>query len=147
MFGLWWIFIGAISCGVLTFVINIITNTIGNRRNGCAGLYPDEWVCGWVTLIAATVVDLAIFLPICIFLPIEAHKKVIKYRYDYEMVQEVVLNGKDLENIKITEKILEYNNWLSEARADKETWGNWSIYYKEDLDSLKPIVVSRNNNE
>ena len=141
MFGLWWIFIGIISCGVLTLIINIITNTIENRRNGFNRLYPDEWDWGWGTLAVAAVIALGVFLPVCIFLPIKAHEEVIKYKYDYEMVQEVVLNGKDLENIKITEKILEYNNWFSEAKADKETWGNWSKYYDEDLYSLKPIVL------
>lgn len=139
--------IGIISCGVLTLIINIVTNTIENRKNGYNGLFPDEWDWGWGILGITAAVALVIFLPLCIFLPIKAHAEVVKYKYDYEMVQEVVLNGKDLENIKITEKILEYNNWLSEAKADKETWGSWSIYYKEDLDSLKPIVILRNNNE
>lgn len=141
MFGLWWIFIGLICCGVLALIVNIVADTLKYVFD------PSDWDWGWASLICTTVVDLIILLPLCIILPIKAHEKVIKYRYDYEMVQEVVLNGKDLENIKITEKILEYNNWLSEAKADKETWGNLSIYYKEDLDSLKPIVVSRNNNE
>lgn len=141
MFGLWWIFIGLICCGVLALFINIIVNTLKYYFD------PSDWDWGWGALAAAAVVALGVLLPLCIFLPIKAHEKVIKYKYDYEMVQEVVLNGKDLENITITEKILEYNNWLSEAKADKETWGNWSIYYKEDLDSLRPIVVSRNNNK
>ena len=141
MYGLWWIFIGIISCGVLVLVINIIVDTLKYYFD------PSDWDWGWGILAVATVIALVIFLPLCIFLPIKAHEEVIKYKYDYKMVQEVVLNGKDLENIKITEKILEYNDWLSEVKADKETWGNWSIYYKEDLDSLKPIVVSRNNNE
>lgn len=146
MFGLWWIFIGLIVVGVIVLMINIIVNTIINRKKGWSSVYPNEWEWGWATLIICGIVSLCIFLPLCIFEPKKAHEKVIKYKYDYEMVQEVVLNGKDLENIKITETILNYNNWLSKAKADKETWGNWSVYYKEDLDSLKPIVIVRNNN-
>ena len=139
MYGLWWIFIGIISCGALVLIINIIVDTVEY------GFDPVDWDWGWTSFIVSAIVDLGIVLPLCILLPIQAHKEVIKYTYDYEMVQEVVLNGKDLENIKITETILNYNNWLSEAKADKETWDSWSVYYKEDLDSLKPIVVSRNN--
>lgn len=147
MFGLWWIFIGLIVIGVVTLVTNAIINTVWNHKNNHRGLYPDEWEWGWGIFGGFVISALLILLPFCLLTPKCAHREVVKYSYDYEMVQEVILNGKDLENIRITETILNYNNWLSEAKADKETWRNWSKYYKEDLDSLKPIVIKRNKGE
>lgn len=136
MFGYWWIFIGVIIAGIVVVLICAASRADYNKYLLAGCIF---WFCVGIALLG--------FLPLCILLPKRAHKEVAKYKYDYEMVQEVILNGTDLENIKITETVLDYNNWLSEAKADKETWGNWSVYYKEDLDSLNPIVIRRNDSK
>lgn len=137
MFGLWWIFIGLIAAGVITLGINILVELI---RYGKDNLDPDNWGVGWMTLIATGLSALIIFLPVCIFVPLGAKQEVMKYKKDYEMIQEVIKNGSEYNNIAISQTLIEYNTWLSSAKADKELWGNWSEYVYEDLNSLEYIV-------
>lgn len=39
----------------------------------------------------------------------------------------------EIERAGIVNKMLEYNEWLAEARASQKLWGNWSSYYLFDL--------------
>lgn len=39
----------------------------------------------------------------------------------------------DIERAGVVNKMLEYNEWLADARASQKLWGNWSSYYNFDL--------------
>ena len=45
----------------------------------------------------------------------------------------------EMERAGIVNKMLEYNEWLAEARASQKLWGNWSSYYNFDLPN--PILL------
>ena len=45
----------------------------------------------------------------------------------------------ELENIKLTETIIEMNHWLVEAKAGKKTYGYFSRYYFLNVEDLEPI--------
>lgn len=136
MFGLWWIFIGFIATGVIALGINILVEVI---KYGKDNLDPDDWIVGWGTLIVTVSVALIVFLPACILVPFSAKQEVMKYRNNYEMIQQVIESGTEYDNIAISQTLIEYNAWLSGAKADKQMWGNWSEYVYEDLDSLTYI--------
>ena len=140
MFGLWWIFIGIIALGLIVLGINILVDRIKYNSTEPEGW----WEYGFPTLIATAALDIIIFLPLCIFVPISAKQEVKEYRMNYEMIQEVIESGSDYDNIAISQTIIEYNTWLTKAKTDKEMWDTWSPYVYEDLDSLD-YVMPRNN--
>ena len=39
----------------------------------------------------------------------------------------------EIERAGVVNKMLEYNEWLADARASQKLWGNWSSYYNFDL--------------
>jgi hypothetical protein len=45
----------------------------------------------------------------------------------------------EMERAGIVNKILEYNEWLADARASQRLWGNWSSYY--NLDLPEPLLL------
>lgn len=45
----------------------------------------------------------------------------------------------EMERAGIVNKILEYNEWLADARASQKLWGNWSSYY--NLDLPEPLLL------
>ena len=46
----------------------------------------------------------------------------------------------EMERAGIVNKMLEYNEWLADARASQKLWGNWSSYYNFDLP--EPLLLS-----
>jgi hypothetical protein len=45
----------------------------------------------------------------------------------------------EIERAGIVNKMLEYNEWLAEARASQKLWGNWSSYYNFNLP--EPLLI------
>jgi hypothetical protein len=45
----------------------------------------------------------------------------------------------EMERAGVVNKILEYNEWLADARASQRLWGNWSSYY--NLDLPEPLLL------
>lgn len=68
---------------------------------------------------------------------------IIEFEHQKEMIEQTVENGTDLENIAITQTIIEYNQWLAEAKASKEIYGIFSLYYGTDVDNMQPITIKR----
>ena len=54
---------------------------------------------------------------------------------EFAVIAEEVLasSTNEIERAGIVNKMLEYNEWLAEARASQKLWGNWSSYYNFDL--------------
>lgn len=92
-------------------------------------------IVGTICLIAA-----AIVIGLAIMLPIGAMKEVA-YWQEFKPMAENIINGSDsYQSIGITDKVIEYNTWLAEARSSQEIWKNWSMYYNVDLSGLEYIV-------
>lgn len=56
-----------------------------------------------------------------------------------DVFEQVYVAENELENIKLTEKIIEMNQWLVEAKASKKTYGCFSRYYYLNVEDLEPI--------
>jgi hypothetical protein len=39
--------------------------------------------------------------------------------------------------------IIEYNQWLAEAKTNKKMYGIFSFYYGTDVDNMQPITIKR----
>ena len=54
---------------------------------------------------------------------------------EFTIIAEEVMTSStnEIERAGIVNKMLEYNEWLAEARASQKVWGNWSSYYNFDL--------------
>ena len=130
MFGLWYI---AICLAVIALVLGILMI-----------VYRDDWdvdyyIAGFIITCLVSVA----FVTLSITLPIKGKQEVEYFRHQSEYVATAVENGSDLENIAITQTIIEQNEWLANAKADLAVWGTWSIYYGTDLEELEPIVVRK----
>lgn len=56
-----------------------------------------------------------------------------------DVFEQVYVAENELENIKLTETIIEMNQWLVEAKASKKTYGRFSRYYYLNVEDLEPI--------
>lgn len=100
-----------------------------------------DWI-GWCTAIAAGFISFVLLL-CSIFCPLTARREANYFMAQKEYVELAVENGKNLENIAITQTIIDQNKWLANAKASKATYGCFSKYHGVDLDSLEPIVINR----
>lgn len=83
-------------------------------------------------------------LAVCMAIGAAVGLKSATYEYEkfvntQQVFEQVYKEENELENIKLTEEILEMNQWLIEAKASKSTYGCFSTYYYVDLDELEPI--------
>ena len=56
-----------------------------------------------------------------------------------DVFEQVYVAENELENIKLTETIIEMNQWLVKAKASKKTYGCFSRYYFLNVEDLEPI--------
>lgn len=75
--------------------------------------------------------------------PVCAKREVSEYKYNKEYVEQTILNGEKLENISITQIIIEKNQWLAKAKSSAELYGCFSSYYGLGVEELEPIVIRR----
>lgn len=97
--------------------------------------------CGIITTIMGAIVLIALLMLLA--KGIKTKAEIIEFEHQKEMIEQTVENGTDLENIAITQTIIEYNQWLAEAKASKEIYGIFSFYYGTDIDNMQPITIKR----
>ena len=96
------------------------------------------WVAPLILFFGAVIVGLVVLGFGC------ANKKQIEeFKYQKEIIEEAVENGTDLENISITQTIIEQNSWLVQAKADVDAFGIASFYYGLGVEDLEPIKIKR----
>lgn len=98
--------------------------------------------CSIIVAVVSFILMLLFFI-FGILLPIDAKKCVVQFEYTREIVQEAYENGTELDNVAITNKIIEANEWLASAKADKKSLGIFSQYYNIDLDNIEPITINK----
>ena len=96
------------------------------------------YIIGWLAIIATI-----ILIFVAIFIPMEAAREVTYWSEFAPMVENTMLNSDSLQDIGITEKIIEYNSWLAEARSSQEVYKNFSAYYGIDLSALEYIKIGQ----
>lgn len=83
------------------------------------------------------------FLLICIFFPLSVQKEMNYFIAQKEYVEMAIKNGSELENVAITQIVIEQNQWLANAKASVQAYGAWSSYYGIDFSKLSPIEIKR----
>lgn len=68
-----------------------------------------------------------------------AERKYAEFVATQEVFEQVYEAENELENIKLTEDLIEMNQWLIQAKASKQTYGIFSRYYDLDVENLQPI--------
>ena len=96
------------------------------------------YIIGTLTCIAAVILLLC-----AIFIPIDAAEQVVYWTKFVPMVENLIDNSTGYQDVGITNKIVEYNSWLTKARTSQEFYGNWSSYYGIDLSQLEYIKIGQ----
>lgn len=103
--------------------------------------YP-EWVYRLITI--PTVLGNIMLVAFLIACPIIEARTRVQYNELLEtsqMIERVIDNGEDLENIGITQTIIDYNKNIARIKASKKSWGYWSPWYKYDVEKLQYVRV------
>ena len=130
MYNLWWITI-ALTVVVVTGIFLCI--------------FTDEILQGIGAIITLLFgIALLVVFIISIANPIIAKNEYNEFIETRTMVEQVYSGDyTELENAGLNNEIIEVNKWLAKAKASKKQWGNWSMYYALDLDSLDYIVLKK----
>lgn len=137
MYGLWWIVIGSAILMIIGIILWIL-------NNDCVWEFLFGLGVCLTVIFALVIIVLVLF---AIFIPITAQQQYQEYIIQKEYVQEAYENGTEYDNIAITQTIIEMNTWLAQAKASKQTYGNWSMYYNVDIENLAPISLSRQEDD
>jgi hypothetical protein len=75
-----------------------------------------------------------VFLMWSICDPLSIRTELAEWEEFTAIAEEVMASStNEIERAGIVNKMLEYNEWLADARASQKLWGNWSSYYLFDL--------------
>ena len=85
-------------------------------------------------IFAILCIAVLIFLTWSIADPIHVRTELAEWK-EFTIIAEEVMTSStnEIERAGIVNKMLEYNEWLADARASQKLWGNWSSYYNFDL--------------
>ena len=75
-----------------------------------------------------------IFLLVSIINPLCVRTELAEWEEFTTIAEEIMASStNEIERAGVVNKMLEYNEWLADARASQKLWGNWSSYYNFDL--------------
>ena len=112
------------------------------KRMKCWDKLNDNY---FVFYIVGTIACIAtvILLFCAIFNPIRATEEVAYWSEFAPMVENLIEDSNGYQDVGITNKVIDYNSWLAQARSSQEIYGNWSSYYGIDLSQLKYIKIGQ----
>lgn len=85
-------------------------------------------------ILAIICIALFVFLILGICEPLCVRAELAEWEEFITIAEEVIASStNEIERAGIVNKMLEYNEWLADARASQKLWGNWSSYYNFDL--------------
>ena len=153
MYGVWYIFFGFIAITIISLVWLIVAKSLENYyyskrksyfdKNYAKSVKWEEVATHFIYIAVATGVISLFVLTICIGTPIGAKKETKTFEYQKEFVEIAIEDGNELENIAITQTIIEQNQWLSNAKASLNTYGCFSKYWGQGIENLEPIKIER----
>jgi hypothetical protein len=124
-----WIFI-FIGLAILSVVGIVVSNKC----------WHTDWA-DWLMLLSGIALVAAIlFGGVSIAFRFVAKAEIVQFEETREVVIVSVGNGTNLENVGITQTVIDSNKWLTGAKASAKTLGLWSIYYGlgvEDMEYIK----------
>lgn len=129
MYGFWYLVIAVAFLGLIGLVIMFATQDMESE----APFYMGATFC------SIGIVCLLIFIPLSIVNPIQAKKEIQTFYEQKQIIEEVIDTSEDLDNVSLTQTIIEMNKWLSEAKASIKTYGCFSKYWNKDVESIEPI--------
>lgn len=103
----------------------------------------EKWFLGFMTTFLISAATWFVLLLVSIFAPMGARKEVSYFKHQKSYVETAVVNGSDLENMAITQVIVEQNEWLARAKSRLDTFGRFSKYYNSGLEDVTPIIIER----
>lgn len=87
-----------------------------------------------------TIIFVVLCIAIFIFLmwsivdPLWVRTELAEWEEFTTIAEEIMASStNEMERAGVVNKMLEYNEWLADARASQKLWGNWSSYYNFDL--------------
>lgn len=98
------------------------------------------WTAVGGIVIAIGVLVIAGTITLCDFF--HRRQQLSEWKEKYEMIQLVEESGSEAENVALSQTKIEFNTWLSEARASLDYYGNWSGYYfvKDEIKNLNYLT-------
>ena len=111
--------------------------------------YDKKHLIGLIAFVFAIIMAIGLFF--CVFIvPTDycsARNEYATFIETQELV-ETIYSGEytEYENVGLNNKVIELNQWLAKARADKKNWGVCSVYHSFDLDSLEYIKLVKGEN-
>ena len=147
MYGLW---ILATAFALLTAGAVVLTTRFNKKQK--EGLLTDSKTIkgfAWQTATAgalAAVFGLSFVITglFAVVKPIQADKQYREFEAKRAVVSQLVASGIESE-YAIAQSMVSANDWYAQAKADKEKFGIFSMYYKLDFDWIMP--VSKDNLE
>lgn len=118
-----------------------LTNKIEYQREKASN-FEDAKVPCFISATGWGVIALIMLLA-SLCMPIGVKSEIATFNYNKQFVELAIENGDELENIAITQTVIEQNKWLAEAKADLETYGRFSQYYNSGIMELEPITINR----
>lgn len=159
MLGFWYIAFGALGVAAAAATLWIIASKKYDKYDDICDIerigtdayrnarrkkfkWNDWGFAGEVTFVASLVI--AWFSTLVAWLaPLSSRHDLVYFKQQSQYVTTAIINGDPLENIAITQTVIEQNMWLAKAKASLETFGIWSSYYGSGVEDLEPIVIER----
>lgn len=99
-----------------------------------------------IGVIFISILILTIMITVAIAAPVCANREVA-YWLEFKPMAEQIINSavnsdSSALTVTFTDKVIEYNAWLANARASQDTFSNWSMYYGIDLSVLDYIILN-----
>ena len=142
MYGMWIIVIGLI---IIAGIISLMPYLIVSRRHKKDRyVYGYSDYAGWY--IGAGIVAFIAFICIfpSIFIPIEAKNELQRFENDRVAITQLMeaVPASSPDRAALINKVTELNQWLTSARASKQTYGIFSAYVYLDLrESKVPLIT------
>lgn len=140
MWNLWWI---VIAIAILTIIETIFVISVKIASNRDCTLCELDDFANWSCLIYI-ISSIGIIMGVLMLsAQLEARRDYQEFVYTQQMVNEIYIGDEytQLENAGLNNKIIEINQWLTQAKASKKQFGNWSVYCTVDIDSLEYIKL------
>lgn len=156
MYGVWYIVIASAVIALALVLLAVVSDKKSTKWNKIYSKIPFEakdhlrraifkidfyeylrYVCIAIIIAAAIVCILGMLF--AIINPISANIEYKTFIENAKNIEYVYDSGSNYDNIAISNKVIELNTWLAQARADVELFGCMSMYYTVDLDSIDYI--------
>ena len=94
----------------------------------------------FITIVAITLLVMFIFGLITLLKFISIPMELTRWEEFVIVAEETLQSSNELQSTAVVSQVLQYNEWIANARASQRIYGNWSLYYGVDLP--EPLLLS-----